>query len=58
MWLTIKNIQEKDSTVIVDFPDLPHIVGSGHSVGGVVSDTVGGTSVDKEDQPLQVISNH
>lgn len=44
LWLTVENIQEKDSTVINDLPDLPHLVGSGSSVGGVVSETVGGFS--------------
>ncbi|CAG5089025.1 Similar to KIAA0100: Protein KIAA0100 (Homo sapiens) [Cotesia congregata] len=42
MWLTVDNIQEKDSTVISSFPDVPALVGSGQSVGGVVSQTVGG----------------
>ncbi|XP_076649590.1 bridge-like lipid transfer protein family member hobbit isoform X1 [Halictus rubicundus] len=42
MWLTLDNIQEKDSTVIADLPDVPALVGSGQSVGGVVSQTVGG----------------
>lgn len=44
MWLTLDNIEEKDreATVINELPDLPHLVGSGHSVGGVVSETVGG----------------
>ncbi|XP_055610568.1 protein hobbit isoform X2 [Uranotaenia lowii] len=43
MWLTVDNIQEKDrdSTAINEYPDLPHLVGSGQSVGGVVSETVG-----------------
>ncbi|XP_058120058.1 protein hobbit [Anopheles ziemanni] len=43
MWLTVDNIQEKDrgETVISELPDLPHLVGSGQSVGGVVSETVG-----------------
>uniref|UniRef100_A0A182NM85 Fmp27_GFWDK domain-containing protein n=1 Tax=Anopheles dirus TaxID=7168 RepID=A0A182NM85_9DIPT len=44
MWLTVDNIQEKDRdarVVISDLPDLPHLVGSGQSVGGVVSETVG-----------------
>ncbi|XP_053684386.1 protein hobbit [Sabethes cyaneus] len=43
MWLTVDNIQEKDkdATMINEFPDLPHLVGSGQSVGGVVSETVG-----------------
>lgn len=60
MWLSVDNIQEKDagSTVIADLPDLnvpdfPHIVGSGQSVGGVVSETVGAGNVN-EDTPLQV----
>lgn len=44
MWLSVENIQEKDSKVIADLPDLPHLVGSGQSVGGVVSETVGGSS--------------
>ncbi|XP_011503485.1 PREDICTED: UPF0378 protein KIAA0100 [Ceratosolen solmsi marchali] len=43
MWLTIDNIQEKDSTVIIGLPDVPALVGSGQSVGGVVSQTVGGS---------------
>lgn len=34
--------QEKDSTVIAGLPDVPALVGSGQSVGGVVSSTVGG----------------
>ncbi|XP_034951381.1 protein KIAA0100 [Chelonus insularis] len=42
MWLSVDNIQEKDSTVISGFPDVPALVGSGQSVGGVVSQTVGG----------------
>lgn len=54
MWLTVDNIQEKEGTVIADLPDLPHLVGSGQSVGGVVSETVGATS-SVETQTLQVI---
>ncbi|RXG71387.1 hypothetical protein Avbf_04461 [Armadillidium vulgare] len=38
MWLTLDNIEEKDCTVINEVTD---IVGSGQSVGGVVSQTVG-----------------
>lgn len=55
MWLSVDNIQEKDagSTVIADLPDLPHLVGSGQSVGGVVSETVGVGTVN-ENTPLQV----
>jgi hypothetical protein len=54
MWLTVENIQEKDSTVIADVPDLPHLVGSGQSVGGVVSETVGASSSVGENPPIQV----
>jgi hypothetical protein len=54
MWLSVENIQEKDSTVIADVPDLPHLVGSGQSVGGVVSETVGASSNVGENPPLQV----
>ncbi|XP_050545881.1 protein KIAA0100 isoform X3 [Daktulosphaira vitifoliae] len=55
MWLNVENIQQKDidSTVISDLPDLPHLVGSGHSVGGVVSETVGASNVG-ENSPLQL----
>jgi hypothetical protein len=57
MWLTVENIQEKDSTVIADLPDLPHMVGSGQSVGGVVSETVGASSNIGENPPIQVGQN-
>lgn len=53
MWLNVENIQEKEGTVISDLPDLPDLVGSGQSVGGVVSETVGASSVG-ENPPLQV----
>lgn len=53
MWLTVDNIQEKDSTVIADIPDVPDLVGSGQSVGGVVSETVGASSVE-ENPPIQL----
>lgn len=53
MWLTVDNIQEKESTVISEIPQLPNMVGSGVSVGAVVSDTVGAVSVG-ENSPLQV----
>lgn len=55
MWLSIDNIQEKDadSTIISDLPDVPHLVGSGKSVGGVVSETVGAGNVN-ENSSLQV----
>ena len=39
MWLTVDNIVEKDDDDIREVPDL---VGSGQSVGGVVTETVGG----------------
>ncbi|XP_058458931.1 protein hobbit isoform X2 [Malaya genurostris] len=58
MWLTVDNIQEKDkdATVINEFPDLPHLVGSGQSVGGVVSETVGvsGDSYRGGKSPIQL----
>lgn len=57
MWLTVDNIQEKDrEQVINEYPDLPHLVGSGQSVGGVVSETVGAStcSVDGEKHPTQL----
>ncbi|XP_054707310.1 LOW QUALITY PROTEIN: protein hobbit-like [Uloborus diversus] len=50
MWLSVDNIEERESMVISDLPDL---VGSGHSVGGVVSSTVGATS-DPESAPIQL----
>ncbi|GFS83721.1 protein KIAA0100 [Nephila pilipes] len=50
MWLSIDNIEEKESMVISDLPDL---VGSGHSVGGVVSSTVGAVS-NPESAPTQL----
>lgn len=53
MWLTVDNIQEKDSTVIADLPDVPDLVGSGQSVGGVVSETVGASNIG-ENPPVQV----
>ncbi|CAH0380913.1 unnamed protein product [Bemisia tabaci] len=54
MWLSVENIQEENPTVIVDLPDVPDLVGSGKSVGGVVSETVGATSDQNEDAPLQL----
>lgn len=41
MWLTVDNIQEKESTQISEPSEVPNMVGSGVSVGAVVSDTVG-----------------
>lgn len=49
MWLTMENIMEKDAQVINEIAD---IVGSGQSVGGVVSQTVG--TMDEGDDELQV----
>lgn len=47
MWLTIDNIQEKETEMpeISELPNMvPNMVGSGVSVGAVVSDTVGLTT--------------
>lgn len=55
MWLTVDNIQEKESTVISEIPQVPDIVGSGVSVGAVVSDVVGATS-NAENWPIQVVT--
>ncbi|CAH1098513.1 unnamed protein product [Psylliodes chrysocephalus] len=41
MWLTVDNIQEKESAEISEPCEVPNLVGSGVSVGAVVSDTVG-----------------
>lgn len=41
MWLTVDNIQEKESAEISEPSEVPNLVGSGVSVGAVVSDTVG-----------------
>ncbi|KAL0271984.1 UNVERIFIED_CONTAM: hypothetical protein PYX00_005130 [Menopon gallinae] len=58
MWLTVDNIQEKDSSaaMIADLPDVPHLVGSGQSVGGVVTETVGASSLDDSgrNNPVQL----
>ncbi|XP_065335800.1 protein hobbit [Cloeon dipterum] len=55
MWLTIDNIEEKekDSAVIEKPADVPDIVGSGHSVGGIVSETVG-VGTETENSPIQL----
>ncbi|KAG8178260.1 hypothetical protein JTE90_018807, partial [Oedothorax gibbosus] len=50
MWLSVDNIEERESMVISDLPDL---VGSGHSVGGVISNTVGAIS-NPESAPAQL----
>ncbi|KAI5720241.1 hypothetical protein M8J77_013121 [Diaphorina citri] len=53
MWLSVENIQENNpATIISDVPDIPHLVGSGSSVGGVVSETVGASQA--ENPPLQL----
>ncbi|XP_056639867.1 protein hobbit [Diorhabda sublineata] len=44
MWLTVDNIQEKESAEISEPSQVPNLVGSGVSVGAVVSDTVGPSS--------------
>ncbi|XP_030385749.1 protein KIAA0100 [Scaptodrosophila lebanonensis] len=57
MWLTVDNIQDKDETVINNMPeDISHLVGSGRSVGGVVSETVGAFLNDNsgQAQPVQL----
>jgi len=36
-WLSVENIEERDTSAISNIPDM---VGSGQSVGGVVSETV------------------
>ena len=46
MWLTVDNIEERDDDDIREVPDL---VGSGQSVGGVVTETVGAASADEHD---------
>ncbi|XP_054265215.1 protein hobbit isoform X2 [Macrosteles quadrilineatus] len=56
MWLNVENIQEKEGTVIADLPDLPHLVGSGGSVGGVVSETVGASSSGDKLQLQRIVS--
>ncbi|XP_030570008.1 protein KIAA0100 [Drosophila novamexicana] len=58
MWLTVDNIQDKDETVINNHlpEDISHLVGSGRSVGGVVSETVGAFLSDNsgQAQPVQL----
>lgn len=44
MWLTVYNIQEKDEAEISEPSEVPNMVGSGVSVGAVVSDTVGASN--------------
>ncbi|XP_042235256.1 protein KIAA0100-like isoform X1 [Homarus americanus] len=52
MWLTVDNIEEKDGQVINEVAD---IVGSGQSVGGVVSQTVGSMDEGDDEHQLQRI---
>jgi len=59
MWLTIDNIEEKekDAAVIEKPADVPDIVGSGQSVGGIVSETVG-VGTETENSPIQVTASN
>lgn len=50
-WLSVENIEERDSTTISS--NIPDMVGSGQSVGGVVSETVGASS-DELEVPVQL----
>nr|XP_054749338.1 bridge-like lipid transfer protein family member 2 isoform X1 [Lytechinus pictus] len=52
-WLAISNI-EKNPNHNRSVTDVPALVGSGDSVGGVVSDTVGGASEDVENDTVQL----
>lgn len=49
-WLTTEHIEARDSMDIRDYAD---IVGSGHSVGGVVSAVVGGSGVSADGEPVR-----
>ncbi|CAL8115614.1 unnamed protein product [Orchesella dallaii] len=49
-WLSVENIEERDTTAISNIPDM---VGSGQSVGGVVSETVGALS-DESTESVQL----
>ncbi|XP_022903438.2 protein hobbit isoform X1 [Onthophagus taurus] len=56
MWLTVDNIQEKDSSSLNEMAmisEVPNMVGSGVSVGAVVSDTVGASSL-ADNSPIQL----
>lgn len=44
MWLTVDNIHEKESAEFSEPAEVPNLVGSGVSVGAVVSDTVGASN--------------
>ncbi|XP_072163323.1 bridge-like lipid transfer protein family member 2 [Diadema setosum] len=52
-WLAVSNI-EKNPNHHRSMNDVPALVGSGESVGGVVSDTVGGASEDVENDTVQL----
>lgn len=54
MWLTVDNIQEKDETEISEPSEVPNMVGSGVSVGAVVSDTVGASNASQVTQILLI----
>lgn len=51
VWLGVDNIEERDSATVIS--DLPDLVGSGQSVGGVVSSVVG-TFSRSETAPIQL----
>ena len=53
MWLTLDNIEERDGGTVIN--EVTDIVGSGHSVGGVVSQTVGISNPKNESLQLQRI---
>lgn len=57
MWLTVDNIQEKDETEISEPSEVPNMVGSGVSVGAVVSDTVGASTASQVIKLLTIISS-
>ena len=43
IWLKKEDIEERQEVGSNDLTEIPDMVGSGQSVGGVVSDTVGAT---------------
>jgi hypothetical protein len=40
-WVSVEEIEEKGARSISTLPDVPSLVGSGHSAGGVLGSTVG-----------------
>ena len=52
-WLSVSNI-EKNPSYHRSVTDVPDLVGSGDSVGGVVSDTVGGSTEEGESESVQL----